>query len=157
MIIKEILQRMSIVEGDITRLDVAIHAAADPKLLEECRGLGGCPTGEARITKGYGLSAGYVIHTVGPVWQGGGQDEKALLAGCYRASLSLALENSLPSIAFPAISTGVYRFPPALAAGIAVATVAEVLARDRVLETVIFCCFGEDSTKAHQMALEGLK
>ena len=176
MIIKEILQRMSIVEGDITRLNVAaivnaanesllggggvngaIHAAAGPKLLEECRGLGGCPTGEARITRGYGLSAGYVIHTVGPVWRGGGQDEKALLAGCYRASLSLALENSLPSIAFPAISTGVYRFPPALAAGIAVATVAEVLARDRVLKTVIFCCFGEDSTKAHQMALEGLK
>ena len=90
-------------------------------------------------------------------WRGGGQGEEALLSACYRNSLTLARDTGLRSIAFPAISTGVYRFPPALAAGIAVATVAEVLARDRVLETVIFCCFGEDSTKAHQMALEGLK
>ncbi|HJO74390.1 MAG TPA: O-acetyl-ADP-ribose deacetylase [Rhodospirillales bacterium] len=176
MIHQETLQRMTIVEGDITRLkadaivnaaneqllggggvDGAIHAAAGPELLAECRGLGGCPTGEARITKGYGLSAGHIIHTVGPVWQGGGEGEEALLAGCYRASLLLARENALHSIAFPAISTGVYRFPPALAADIAVATVADVLAGDSVMETVIFCCFGEASREAHQRALDGLQ
>lgn len=175
MVKKEILQRMTIVEGDITRLEVAaivnaanesllggggvdgaIHAAAGPGLLEECRGLGGCPTGEARITKGHGLPARQVIHTVGPVWQGGGEGEEGLLAGCYRASLSLARENGLESIAFPAIGTGVYRFPAALAAEIAVATVAEFLARDSVVETVIFCCFGRASADAHRAALSGI-
>ena len=134
---------MSITEGDITRLDVdaivnaanetllggggvdgAIHAAAGPELLAECRGLGGCPTGEARITGGYRLAAKYVIHTVGPIWQGGGQDEEALLAGCYRNSLVLGRDNGVGTIAFPAISTGVYRFPAARAADIAVLTVA---------------------------------
>ncbi len=171
----EILQRMTIVEGDITRLEVAaivnaanesllggggvdgaIHAAAGPDLLKECRGLGGCPTGEARITKGYILPARHVIHTVGPVWQGGGEGEEALLAGCYRGSLTLARDHALESIAFPAISTGVYRFPPVRAAEIAVATVAQFLADDRVPEEVIFCCFGEASADAHRAALSGI-
>ncbi len=168
----EILQRMTIVEADITRLEVAaivnaaneqllggggvdgaIHAAAGPDLLAECRGLGGCPTGEARITKGYALPARHVIHTVGPVWQGGGEGEEALLAGCYRGSLTLARDHDLPTIAFPAISTGVYRFPPVRAAEIAVATVGAFLTEDAVLEDVIFCCFGEASADAHRAAL----
>ncbi|MAF96110.1 MAG: O-acetyl-ADP-ribose deacetylase [Rhodospirillaceae bacterium] len=169
------MERMSIVEGDITRLEVdaivnaanesllggggvdgAIHAAAGPELLEECRGLGGCPTGEARITKGYLLPARHVIHTVGPVWQGGGNGEEDLLAGCYRSSLALAQEKDLSSVAFPAISTGVYRFPPDWAAGIAVATVCAFLTEDTVLEEVIFYCFGEASTDAHRAALSGI-
>ena len=171
----EILQRMTIVEGDITRLEVAaivnaanesllggggvdgaIHAAAGPELLEECRGLGGCSTGEARITKGYALPARHVIHTVGPIWQGGGEGEEALLAGCYRGSLTLARDHDLESIAFPAISTGVYRFPPVRAAEIAVATVCAFLTEDTVLEEVIFCCFGEASAEAHRAALSGI-
>ncbi len=175
MVKKETLQRMTIVEGDITRLEVAaivnaanetllggggvdgaIHAAAGPDLLKDCRGLGGCPTGEARITKGYILPARNVIHTVGPVWQGGGEGEEALLAGCYRGSLTLARDHALESIAFPAISTGVYRFPPVRAAEIAVATVAQFLADDRVPEEVIFCCFGEASADAHRAALSGI-
>ena len=175
MVETEFLQRMTIVEGDITRLEVAaivnaakesllggggvdgaIHAAAGPELLEECRGLGGCPTGEARITKGYALPARHVIHTVGPIWQGGGEGEEALLAGCYRGSLTLARDHDLESIAFPAISTGVYRFPPVRAAEIAVATVAQFLADDRIPEKVIFCCFGEASADAHRAALSGI-
>jgi len=154
--------RMSIVEGDITRLDVdaivnaanesllggggvdgAIHRAAGPELMAECRTLGSCPTGEARITRGYALAARHVIHTVGPIWQGGGAGEENLLAACYRESLGLAAENGLRSIAFPAISTGVYRFPPERAAEIAVGTVADFLAADGRLETVILFCFGE--------------
>ena len=164
--------RITIVEGDITRLDVdaivnaanesllggggvdgAIHAAAGPELVAECRRLGGCPTGEARLTKGYNLSARHVIHTVGPVWQGGGAGEDGLLANCYRRSLGLAVGNNLATIAFPAISTGVYRFPAGRAAGIAVGTVADFLAGEERLEKVIFCCFGEASAAAHRKAL----
>lgn len=104
-------------------VDGAIHRAAGPDLLAECRLLGGCPTGEARITRGYRLPARHVIHTVGPVWQGGGQDEDALLAGAYRNSLLLAREHGLATIAFPAISTGIYGFPADRAAGIAVSTI----------------------------------
>ena len=171
----EVLRRMTIVEGDITRLEVAaivnaanetllggggvdgaIHAAAGPALLEECRGLGGCPTGEARITRGYALAPRHVIHTVGPIWQGGGEGEEALLGGCYRGSLTLARDHDLEAIAFPAISTGVYRFPPARAAEIAVATVAQFLTDDRIPEKVIFCCFGEASADAHRAALSGI-
>ncbi len=172
---RDALERMSVVEGDITRLEVdaivnaanesllggggvdgAIHAAAGPELLEECRGLGGCPTGEARITKGYLLAARHVIHTVGPVWQGGGEGEEDLLAGCYRSSLALAQEKDLSSVAFPAISTGVYRFPPDRAAGIAVATVASVLVRDDTLLSVVFCCYGQASVDAHERAFKGI-
>lgn len=104
-------------------VDGAIHRAAGPGLLAECRSLGGCPTGEARITGGYGLLAKHVIHTVGPVWQGGAADEDALLASAYRSSLRLALDHGLHAIAFPAISTGIYGFPPDRAARIAVATI----------------------------------
>lgn len=164
--------RIAVVEGDITKLDVdaivnaanesllggggvdgAIHRAAGRDLLAECRTLGGCPTGEARITKGYKLPARHVIHTVGPVWHGGGRGEDDLLASCYRRSLELALAGGLRSIAFPAISTGVYRFPADRAAHIAVATVRQVLAADETLEKVIFCCFGQASVDAHESAL----
>lgn len=167
--------RMTIAEGDITRLsldaivnaanesllggggvDGAIHAAAGPELLIECRSIGGCPTGEARITKGYNLAARHVIHTVGPVWQGGGDGEEGLLAGCYRNSLRLAREHGLTALAFPAISTGVYRFPPGLAAEIAVTTVAEFLAVEAAIQEVIFCCFGQVSVDAHRSALSGV-
>ena len=156
---KAMAKKMIIVEGDITRLDVdaivnaAIHRAAGPELLAECRTLGGCPTGEARITKGYALAARHVIHTVGPIWQGGGAHEEDLLAACYRESLKLAVEAGLKSVAFPAISTGVYRFPPERAAEIAVATVHAFLEGDPRMESVIFCCFGEASVTAHEKAM----
>ena len=110
-------------------VDGAIHRAAGPELLAECRTLGGCETGSAKITRGYRLKARHVIHAVGPVWQGGGADEEALLAGCYRSALDLAAAHALTSIAYPAISTGVYRFPADLAARIAVGTVASEIAR----------------------------
>ena len=151
-------QRIRIVAGDITRLDVdaivnaAIHAAAGPKLLEECRGLGGCPTGEAKITGGYDLPARHVIHTVGPIWQGGGEGEDGLLASCYGKSLELAAARGLRSVAFPAISTGVYRFPTDRAAAVAMGAVAGFLAADGSLETVVFCCFGAASVAAHEAA-----
>jgi O-acetyl-ADP-ribose deacetylase (regulator of RNase III) len=120
-------------------VDGAIHRAAGPQLLAECRALGGCPTGQARITGGYRLPARHVIHAVGPVWHGGDRDEPALLAACYRNSLALAEAHACTSIAFPSISTGVYGYPPALAAPLAVATIAAFPVR--VVREVVFCCF----------------
>lgn len=121
-------------------VDGAIHRAAGPRLLEECRGLGGCPTGEARLTGGYDLPARQVIHTVGPIWRGGREGEAELLAACYRASLALAARHAIRRLAFPCISTGIYSFPPELAARIAVRTVRAALAA-HPLDEVIFCCF----------------
>jgi O-acetyl-ADP-ribose deacetylase (regulator of RNase III) len=125
-------------------VDGAIHRAAGPELLAECRTLRGCATGQAKITRGYRLKARYVIHTVGPVWRGGTRDEPALLASCYRESLTLAVANGVHSIAFPAISCGVYGYPIGDAARIAIDTTAAFLADDQTLTEVIFACFGPD-------------
>jgi O-acetyl-ADP-ribose deacetylase (regulator of RNase III) len=168
--------RLDIVIADITTLDVnaivnaanrallggggvdgAIHRAAGPELLEECKTLGGCETGSAKITRGYRLKASHIIHAVGPVWGGGVKDEEALLAGCYRAALDLAADHSLRSIAYPAISTGIYRFPADLAARVAVGTVAsEIAAQPRGLTQVVFCCFAADSAEHHKNAFAEL-
>ena len=137
-------------------VDGAIHRAAGPELLKECRTLGGCPTGEARLTKGYHLPAKYVIHTVGPIWQGGGHREDELLAACYRHSLSIALRHQIRTIAFPAISTGVYRFPLERAASIAANEVWVFLGTYPDLDRVIFCCFGAEATAAYQRAVDAL-
>lgn len=165
-------ERVSIVEGDITRLavdaivnaanesllggggvDGAIHRAAGPDLLVECRTLGGCPTGDARITRGYRLPAKFVIHTVGPVWRGGGAGEDAALTSCYRSSLDLAAAYGVRSIAFPAISTGIFGFPADQAAHIAIAAVRAHLSERSLPEAVILCCFGPESVAACQAAI----
>jgi O-acetyl-ADP-ribose deacetylase (regulator of RNase III) len=138
-------------------VDGAIHRAAGPELLAQCRRVGGCPTGSAKITPGYRLKARHVIHAVGPVWRGGAQDEDALLASCYRVSLGLAAAQSLRSIAFPAISTGVYGFPADRAARIAVATVrTEITAASSRLERVVFCCFSQEAAGHHRDAFAAL-
>ena len=135
-------------------VDGAIHRAAGPALLEECETLGGCATGSAKITGGYKLQAKHVIHAVGPVWNGGGRGAPDLLASCYRTALTLAVEARLKSIAFPAISTGVYRFPADHAARIAVGTVvSEISADARGIERVVFCCFSKESAEHHINAL----
>ncbi len=156
--------RVLVVEGDITRqhvdaivnaanstllggggVDGAIHRAAGPELLAECRALGGCPTGEARITKGYRLPALWVIHTVGPVWRDGSRGEDELLANCYRNSLAIAAAHGVETIAFPSISTGVYRFPFERAARIAIREVRAFLDGNPELGQVVFVCFGQDA------------
>ena len=167
---------LDIVVADITTLDVgaivnaanrsllggggvdgAIHRAAGPELLAECETLGGCDTGSAKITRGYRLKARHVIHAVGPVWGGGNKGEDALLAGCYRAALNLAAQHRLTSLAYPAISTGIYRFPADLAARIAVGTVAsEIAAQPRGIERIVFCCFAPESAEHHKTAFAEL-
>ncbi len=170
------MHRIEIVTADITTLavdaivtaansglrggggvDGAVHRAAGPELLAACRALGGCPTGEARITPAFRLAARFVIHAVGPVWTGGDRDEDRLLAGAYLAALNLARGHGARSIAFPAISTGVYGFPPDRAARIAVGAIVGDLAADRVLERVVLACFDEASRRRHAAALAGLQ
>ncbi len=165
-------ERISVVQGDITKqkvdaivnaantsllggggVDGAIHRAAGPKLLEACRTLGGCPTGDAKLTKGYNLPAKYVIHTVGPVWHGGKQQEDELLASCYRRALELAAEHGIKTIAFPAISTGVYSFPLERATRIAVREVKGFLDKNPSLEQVVFLCFDKTTYDCYAKVL----
>ena len=165
--------RITIVQGDITKfavdaivnaanrsllggggVDGAIHRAAGPELLAACRPLGGCETGQAKITPGFRLPAKYVIHTVGPVWQGGNQGEPELLASCYRTSLQLARQHQLKTIAFPAISTGVYGYPVKQAAKIAVAQVRRFLEQDTTIEQVYLVCFDTRTLEAYRQAYQ---
>jgi len=166
--------RLSLWQGDITTLavdaivnaanesllggggvDGAIHRAAGPELLAYCRGLGGCPTGEARITPGFRLPARWIIHTVGPVWRGGGHGEAQRLAGCYRNSLALALEHGARSAAFPAISCGIYGYPLAMAVDVAVATVADYTQAHDGLDEVVFVCYGPPACATYRACLPG--
>lgn len=167
------LAELKIHKGDITKLKVdaivnaanksllggggvdgAIHRAAGPQLLEECKTLGGAETGEAKITKGYNLPAKFVIHTVGPVWNGGKYDEDTLLQSCYENSLKLAVENGIETIAFPSISTGVYRFPIERAAKIAVRTVKNFVEENSRLKEVIFCVFSDKDYEVYESVLK---
>ena len=167
------MKKLDIVKGDITKLKVdaivnaantsllggggvdgAIHQAAGPKLLEECKTLNGCKTGEAKITKGYNLPAKFVIHTVGPVWNGGNHNEDELLASCYHNSLILAVENKIKTIAFPAISTGVYGFPLERAIKIALKEVKAFLENNYSIEKVIFVCFDDDTYQSYQKVIK---
>jgi O-acetyl-ADP-ribose deacetylase (regulator of RNase III) len=134
-------------------VDGAIHRAAGPELLAECRTLHGCETGDAKITRGYRLPARHVIHAVGPVWHGGGQGEDEALASCYARAIELGQTHGLASMAFPAISTGVYRFPADRAAGIAISTTIKALAEAPALGLVIFCCFSDASARLHAQSL----
>lgn len=135
-------------------VDGAIHRAAGPGLLDECRKLNGCPPGEAKITQGYNLRAGHVIHTVGPVWHGGQNDEESVLASCYKNSLSLAKDNSIRTIAFPAVSTGVYGFPKNLAAMIAVSETRRFLESNSLPEKVIFVVFDDENYNIYKSFTE---
>lgn len=167
--------RIEIVKGDITKeevdaivnaanrsllggggVDGAIHRAAGPELLEECKKMNGCETGEAKITKGYRLPAKYVIHTVGPVWNGGNHKEKELLANCYRNSLKLAKQYSIKTIAFPSISTGAYRFPVELASKIALNEIYQFLKNDLSIEKVKIVCFDDQTYETYQHTLKEL-
>ncbi len=167
--------RVSIVKGDITELrvdaivnaanntllggwgvDGAIHRAAGPALLEECRGLGGCDTGDAKITKGYHLPARWVIHTVGPIWAGGSEGEPALLARCYQRCLAIASQHQVKTIAFPAISAGAYGFPMGLAAEVAVKETTSYLKEDSSIEQVILVCFNDSAHKSYAVQLKEL-
>jgi O-acetyl-ADP-ribose deacetylase (regulator of RNase III) len=170
MIMKE---RIGLVDGDITKqqvdaivnaannsllggggVDGAIHRAAGPELLEECRMLNGCPTGEAKITKGYRLPAKFVIHTVGPIWRGGNSNEDQLLENCYKNSLKRAVENEIKTIAFPSISTGVYGFPIERASRIALKTVKAFLEKNESIKKVTFVCFGSHDYQVYQRAIK---
>ncbi len=166
---------LSLIQGDITKLavdaivnaanssllggggvDGAIHRAAGPELLAECRLLHGCKTGDAKLTKGYRLPARYVIHTVGPVWQGGTQGEPELLASCYRRSLALATQHGLKTVAFPNISTGVYGYPKADACKVAIDTVTALLQTDTTIEQLTFVCFDDENYRLYEQALSTL-
>lgn len=167
--------RIKIITGDITKketdaivnaantsllggggVDGAIHRAAGRELLEECKTLGGCPTGEAKITKGYNLKAKYVIHTVGPVWNGGKYREEEKLANCYRNSLSLAVKHKIKSISFPSISTGVYRFPVDKASKIALQEINNFLKKDKSLQSVVIVCFDKNTFSAYNLSASNL-